>query len=173
MKKNTFLYILLGFLIIVNGFFLYHYIVIGNVRPDRTERDKDFIVKELEFNEDQLEEFNRISEIHHHKMMRFSDDVRYLKDELFGAISDETVNEKAIDSISALICEKETAKEKEIFYHFRMIQDIAKGEQKEKFKSILMDALRQGDDGNRPPPRGEEGHIPPSRMQEGRRPPPQ
>ncbi|WP_157363113.1 hypothetical protein [Winogradskyella endarachnes] len=144
----------------------------GSDRPEKTQKDKEFIVKELGFNSEQIEKFELISEAHHHKMMRLSDDVRQLKDELFGGISAETVNEKAIDSISLLICEKETAKEKEIFYHFRKIQDIAKGEQKEKFKSILMDALRQGDDGNRPPPRGEDGHVPPSRMEEGRRPPP-
>ena len=54
-----------------------------------------------------------------------------------------------------------TKKEKEIYYHFRMIRDIANDEQKEKFEGILLDALRQGDQGNRPPPpNGQDGQRP-------------
>ena len=57
--------------------------------------------------------------------------------------------------------------------HFKMIQNIATDKQKEKFKTILMDALRQGDQGNRPPPNGEDGRRPPPRGgSEGHRPPP-
>jgi hypothetical protein len=174
MKKNTFLYILLIFLIAVNGFFLFNYMGMHNDdRPEGSQRDKNFIVKELGFNAKQLEAFNKKSEGHHEKMEHLTDDVRVLKDKLFGTLNNDDVNEAVIDSISALICLKETAKEKEIFYHFRMIRDIANDKQKEKFKTILMDALRQGDQGNRPPPDGADGHRPPPPGdREGNRPPP-
>jgi hypothetical protein len=93
-------------------------------------------------------------------------------------LSQDSINETAIDSISSLICKKETEKEKEIFNHFRMIRDIANDKQKEKFESILMDALRQGDSGNRPPPpNGDHRPPPPEEPKgidgpDGHRPPP-
>ncbi len=153
MKKNLILYILLVFLIAANVFFLYLYMGKSNdSMPSMPERNKNFIVKELGFNASQLEQFKENSKGHFKTMMGLSNDIKELKDNLFGTLSDDSVNEAAIDSISALICEKETEKEKEIYYHFRMIRDIANDKQKEKFEGILLDALRQGDQGNRPPP---------------------
>lgn len=133
-------------------------------RPSQSQRDKNIIVKELGFNTEQLKQFNEKSKGHHETIMRLSDDVRELKDKMFGTLSNDSINKKTIDSITSLICEKETEKEKEIFYHFKMIQDISNDKQKEKFKRILMDALRQGENANRPPPpNGDEGHRPPPR----------
>jgi hypothetical protein len=179
MKKNTVLYILLLALIILNGFFLYNYLGRpGNNKPNEPQKNKDFIVKELGFNAIQLEEFNEKSKGHHEIIMRLSDNIRDLKDSLFGMLSQDSINETAIDSISSLICKKETEKEKEIFNHFRMIRDIANDKQKEKFESILMDALRQGDSGNRPPPpNGDHRPPPPEEPKgidgpDGHRPPP-
>lgn len=116
------------------------------------KRNRNFIVKELNFNATQLEQFNVKSEKHHEAMKRLSHEIKALKDELFPNIFDKAINESVIDSLMSLICEKEKEQEKEIFYHFRAIQDIANDEQKEKFKMILMDALRKGNQGNRPPP---------------------
>ena len=165
MKKNTILYVLLIFLIIVNGFFLFNYLKGGNdnkrIEP---KRNRDFIVKELNFDATQLEQFNVKSEEHHETMKRLSDEIKGLKDNLFPNLFDETINESVIDSLMSLICVKEKEQEKEIFYHFRAIQEIANDKQKEKFKTILMDALRQNDHGKRPPPpNGKDDHRWPPR----------
>ena len=134
----------------------------NNDKPGRPDGNRDFIVKELGFNAAQLEQYKEKNKGHHETMMRISDDIKDLKDNLFGTLTDKTISESTIDSISSLICEKETEKEKEIYSHFRMIRDIANDKQKEKFEKILMDALRHGERGNRPPPpNGEEGHRPP------------
>jgi hypothetical protein len=165
MKKNVILYVLLVFLIVVNGFFLFNYI--GNTSGNNInepQRNRNFIVKELGFNKAQLEEFKEKSEGHHKTMIRLSDEVKELKDVLFSKLSDDFVDESVIDSISSLICEKEKVKEKEVFYHFKMIQELSNDTQKEKFKTIIMDALRQDEQGQRPPPpRDGEGHRPPPR----------
>ena len=165
MKKNIFLYILIGFLIIVNGFFLFNYMGKSNDnKPQDPQRNRDFIVKELGFNKTQLEQFREHSEDHHETMMQLSEEIRNLKDNLFDKLTDDSMNDATLDSISSLICEIEKQKDKEVFTHFKMIQDLCNDKQKEKFKIILKDALRQGDQGNRPPPRREgEGHRPPPR----------
>lgn len=174
MKKNTILYILLIFLIVVNGFFLFNYMGKGNGKNQlEPQRDKDFIVKELGFNKTQLAQFRENSVGHHETIMRLNDEVKILKDELFSNLTDNSISDVAIDSISDLVCEKEKELDKEVFSHFKMIQELSNDKQKEKFKIIIMDALRQGDQGNRPPPPNEEGHrSPPSEEKVGHRPPP-
>ncbi|WP_179317020.1 hypothetical protein [Winogradskyella undariae] len=163
MKKNVILYILLIFLIVVNVFFLFTYIGSQNDRlPREPQGNKDFIVKELGFNAEQIAKFKANNVGHHEKIMKLSDDVKGLKDLLFDKLSDVYVQESSIDSITSLISEKEKEKAKEVFYHFKMIQELSTDKQKEKFKTIIIDALRQGEQGQqRPPIREGEEHRPP------------
>ncbi len=173
MKKNTILYVLLILLIVLNGFFLFNYMGKNDNKNQREpERDKDFIVKELGFNKTQLIEFEENSKGHHETIMRLNDEVKSLKDQLFSNLTDTTISNEATDSISDLICEKQKEMDKEVFSHFKMIQELSNDKQKEKFKIIIMDALRQGDRGNRPPPPNADGNRPPPPSKEGHRPPP-
>ena len=103
MKKNLVLYILLVFLIAVNGFFLFNYIgKNGNNGQKGTKGPENFILKELGFNDAQLEQFREKSQGHHETMINMSDDIRDLKDELFDNLSKDSVNESTIDSITHL-----------------------------------------------------------------------
>lgn len=173
MKKNTILYILLIFLVVVNAFFLFNYLGETNQRSTKEpQKDRDFIVNELGFNESQLAQFRENSKDHHESMMNLSDDIKNLKDELFSNLTGDVVKDEIIDSLASLICDKEKQKDKEVFSHFKMIQELSNEKQKEKFKTIIMDALRRGDPGNRPPPDGKDGQRPPPRDRESHRPPP-
>jgi len=150
MKRNLLLYILLAFLLIVNGFFLYNHLS----KPNRKapEGPGNFIVNELQFNNDQLERFNLVEDAHHEKMRELTREVRQLKDELFNRIPISSVNSQDIDSISTLLGNLEKEKEVEIFEYLRSIQEICDDTQKEKFKMIIKDALRRGDRKGRRPP---------------------
>ena len=164
MKKNTVLYILLAFLIVVNGFFLFNYM--GNSSDNNEKGRKDpmsFLKKELKFNASQLEKMKTINATHHQNMMHTNDELRDLKDRLFNTLSDASVNEKTIDSITSLIGQKQKSLEKEIYYHFKSIQELCDDKQKIKFKKIIKKALhnRGGKDHRPPPPRGPNGHRPP------------
>lgn len=164
MKKNLVLYVLLVFLIAVNSFFLFNYIGKNSNNGQKgTKGPGNFIVKELGFNEAQTEQFREESQGHHEAMMNMSDDIRGLKDELFGNLSNDSVKDSTIDSITSLIGEKQKVKEVEAFYHFKMIREICNDKQKEKFKNIIKDALHRG--GLRgqmpPPPEGAGKHRPP------------
>lgn len=175
MKKNLLLYILLFFLIIVNGFFLYNYIGKSNTYKEKGRQDPmGFIIKKLKFDDVQLEKMELINEEHHHTMMLINDSARELKGELFNKLSDATIDKKVVDSITSLIGQKEKEKEAEAFYHFKSIQELCNDKQKEKFNKILIDALRKGDHRNQKPLGldGANGHRPPPREPDGHRPPP-
>ncbi|MFD2541506.1 Spy/CpxP family protein refolding chaperone [Lacinutrix gracilariae] len=163
MKNNKVLYILLLFLIIVNGFFLFNYMAKSNNDPGRKD-PMSFLKKELNFNEAQLEKLKVINATHHQNMMRTSDEIKNLKDALLTNISNESVNKNTIDSIASLIGDKETKLEKEVFYHFNNIHNLCNAKQKQKFNKIIKDAMHKGvESGGRP--RGAESP-------EGNRPPP-
>ena len=175
MKKNLPLYVLLLFLIIVNGFFLYNYLGTDEVKEEQKgpNRPGNFLVKELGFDELQREQFRSLGKKHHQRMRGLNAEVRGLKDELFKGLSDDSLSDVNVDSIAMLIGEKEAAKDIEVFRHFNSVQELCNDKQKEKFSKIIKDALRKGErnqgpprggrpDGNRPPrPNGPDGNRPP------------
>ena len=163
MKKNLLLYILLVFLIIVNGFFLFNSIgkTSGGKQNER-QRPGDFIIKELGFNELQLEQFRALNHEHHRTMRHLSDGIKELKDDLFDELTVSPINDILIDSITSLIGKRQKEKETEVFYHLRSIQEICNSKQKEKFKNIIIDALQKGGGKDKPPHRrGDERRPPP------------
>tara|TARA_B100000795_G_C22772702_1_gene428596 strand:+ start:867 stop:1358 length:492 start_codon:yes stop_codon:yes gene_type:complete len=147
MTKNTILYVLLAFLIIANGFFLYDYLG----KPDRNgprNNPEQFIVKELNFNADQMQKFKGLGKNHRERMTQLQQEQKQLKDKLFSKISEKNINPLEIESITSLIGENNKNKDLEVFNHFRAIQGICNDPQKQKFKKIVIDALHKG-----PPPR--------------------
>ncbi|MGB5419024.1 hypothetical protein [Algibacter sp.] len=155
MKKNLLLYILLVFLIVVNVFFLVNYLGNGDkAKQNMPEKSELFLMKELGFDEGQQKQFQELGEQHHNKMERITNDIKILKDELFKGLSDASLNDVNIDSIAALIGDKEAAKDLEVFSHFWQVQELCNDKQKEKFSNIIKDALRRGDRGQGPPPGG-------------------
>lgn len=164
MKKNTILYILLFFLIIVNGFFLYNYLGNGDVvKEGRRENPMNFIVKQLNFDDAQMELMEALNKKHHNRMMHINERTRNLKDALFSKISDDAVAGKYVDSITRLIGQKEAELDREAFGHFRKIEEICTDKQKEKFKSIIEEAIGKGE---------RKRNGPPQEKGEGRRSPP-
>ncbi|WP_203255755.1 Spy/CpxP family protein refolding chaperone [Hyunsoonleella ulvae] len=156
MKRNLPLYILLVFLIIVNVFFLNNYLGSNNKEQQVIEHKPpgDFLMKELGFDDMQKEAFRALTHKHRQKMRGISDEIRVLKDELFGSISDTLSGSKKVESIASLIGDMETLKDLEVFRHFKEVQKLCDAEQKKKFSKIIQDALKPGFRNHRPPPHG-------------------
>ncbi|WP_299526819.1 Spy/CpxP family protein refolding chaperone [Winogradskyella sp.] len=165
MKKQLPLYILLVFLIAVNGFFLYKFL--GDSKENDLRGPKgpnSFITNRLNFNDTQLKEFNDLEQVHRKKMMSISEQIRATKDVLFDNISKAGVDTSLIDSITSVIGNYEKEKDMEIFRHFRAIYEICDESQKAKFNRLVKDALHR-----RPPPKGKR---PPDGMGRDRHGPP-
>lgn len=152
MKKNLPIYILLAFLLVVNGFFLYTHFNGSKKKKPRPPRD--FIANQLNFNDEQRKQFDVLEDAHRKQMRVLSDELRELKDAFFNKISDSTISEKEIDSLGSLIAIKEKSKDMEVFKHLRKIREICNEEQREKFSTIVKDARKRGRKRHRrPPPR--------------------
>lgn len=124
----------------MNGFFLFNYI--GRPGHQGPKESGNFIAKELNLNEKQLQQFRSLETEHHNKMQAIGDDTKLIKDELFQKISSPTVNQLAIDSLITLISEQEILKEKELFNRLRGIYELCDAEQKERFSNIIKKARK-------------------------------
>ena len=149
MKKNTLLYILVAFLVVMNGFFM---VKIFGDKPPRNPNPGKFIAKELRFDEAQMKDFNKTNDIHHDEMRKISREIKELKDQLFAEISETTTNEAKVNDITLRIGEKEQEKDLKTFYHFKEVQKICTDEQRTRFNVLVQNALkRHGRPGMRKP----------------------
>lgn len=160
MKNNSFLYVLLVFLIIVNGFFIYNFLNTDKL-PEFAEPKnvKQFIAETLEFNESQKAQFYKLEKAHHKELRKLGDDTKFLKDRLFNKLSDTSVSKEEIDSITRLIGDKEAISNKKIFNYFKEIEAICNSDaQRKAFKTIIQDAIGKPEHGRAAPP---SAHHPP------------
>ena len=156
MKKNLPLFLLLIFLIVVNGFFLFNYLgKPGLNRPIEQRGPGDFIVKVLQFDDSQMDKMHLIMRKHNQRMRAINNDLKEVKDALFAKISEDSLSTQIIDSITNEIGFLEKEREMVTFLHLRDIQSICNEKQKERFNKIVYDALSKNrpPGQNRPPPR--------------------
>lgn len=149
MKKNLLLGLLLLFLVVMNGILLFMLFGQGpNRRPPRPP--KDFIVTELDFDGNQMEEYKELSKEHFKSMRRFDEQSRKLKDVLFNGIGDKNFTAKQADSITSLIAQLSKDKELNVFGHFKEVGEICTPEQKAKLGKIISKTLHRHRKGMRP-----------------------
>ncbi len=140
MKKNTLLYILLAFLVVMNGFFM---VKIFGDKPPKHPNPGKFIAKELQFDEAQMEDFSKMNDMHHDEMRKISREIKGLKDQLFAEISETSVNTDKVNDLARRIGEKERQKDLKTFYHFKEVQKICTEDQRERFNTIVQQALKR------------------------------
>lgn len=163
MKKNLLLYILLAFLVVMNGFFLFKQFGATDKQDAPRRGPRNFIAKQLKFDDAQTIAFEKLDADHRIKMEAILDEIKVAKDGLFDKLSEESVNKLDIDSIATAIASKETAKDVEIFYFFQAVRDLCNEDQKVRFESIIKDALGPVPPGRDGPPGGPGGvRRPPS-----------
>ena len=140
MKKNTLLYILIAFLVVMNGFFM---VKIFGDKPPKRPNPGNFIAKELQFDDAQLKKFSVMNDAHHEEMMLLSREIKELKDELFAYISETTIDTAKVNNITKRIGTLEQQKDSATFYHFKEVQKICTPEQREEFNILVQKALKR------------------------------
>lgn len=149
MRKKI-LYTFFVLLLIVNGVLL----VMLVQKSQNKENAKDrFLIEELGFNDQQEERFIYLDQEHRREMRRIDDQIRKMKEQLFGSFSDTTFTASIL---TKKIGELETDKEEEIYAFFKAVRKICTPDQAIKFDLIIKKALHnrgpKGRKGRRRPP---------------------
>lgn len=150
--KSKLLPVLLVILMLLNGVLIFMLIK----KPHENKRhpqERNFLIRELQFTNNQKDKFLSFDILHRENMMRFDQQLRRQKDVMFNSFSESVTN---IDSLSLLIGELTRKKEVEVFRFFKSVRKICTKDQQAKFNKIISKALKGGKKG---PPKGRR--IPP------------
>jgi len=153
MKKNIIVYILLGFLMVMNAVLLF---IVVKEPEKRMRPPREFIYDRLNFREEQVDQFLEIDAAHRNKMKSIDGETRRLKETLFSNLERE--NEK-VDSIASRIGSLSKERELELHSYFKQIEDICDQKQRKQLEHMLRGAVRP-----KPPGHGPHDGPPPPRQ---------
>ena len=151
--KSKLLPILLVILMLLNGVLIFMLIKKPHEYKGQPH-EKNFLIKELQFTDNQKDKFLSFDAVHRGNMMRLDKQIRKQKGLLFNSFSDDVVN---IDSLGLLIGDLAGKKDIEVFRFFKSVRKICTKDQQEKFDKIIKKALKRGKKG---PLRGGKNHPP-------------
>jgi len=181
--KNRMWSLIVGILVLANmatlaGFWYIKFHTDNKPRPlpPGQANTKNFIIKQLQFDESQQQVYTELVQQHRENVAAVQIQLRQAKDAFFDSISNPETTHTQVDSLSAHIAAYERKLDMITYEHFKKVRAICNNQQKTKFDNIIRQALQMmGPGGGRPqnpPPQGQDGRFPPP-AGDGQGPPPQ
>ena len=122
-------------------------------KPTRADNKgpANFIIKELKFEEAQIESFNQLKFAHQDSVQRLKNTGRELRENYFKLLRNDTTDNILADQLLIQIANNQKTIEQVTFSHFQSVKNICDSVQKEKFDSIILEVIHRMKD-NRPKP---------------------
>ena len=122
-------------------------------KPARGENKgpANFIIKELKFEEAQIESFNKLKFAHQESLQALQITGRELREDYFQLLRNDTTDQVLANQILLQIANNQKTIEQVTFSHFQSVKNICDSVQKEKFDSIILEVIHRMKD-NRPKP---------------------
>lgn len=111
----------------------------------------NFIIKELKFDDTQIESFNKLKFAHQDSVQVLKKNGRELRENYFKLLRNDTTDRALADQLLMQIANNQKAIEQITFSHFKSVKNICDSVQKEKFDSIILEVIHMMKD-NRPKP---------------------
>ena len=110
-----------------------------------------FIIKELNLNAAQIENFNQLKLAHQDSVRSLKNTGRELREDYFKLLRNDTTDNILADQLLMQIGNNQKAIEQITFEHFQSVKNICDSVQKVKFDSIILEVIHKMKD-NRPKP---------------------
>jgi Spy/CpxP family protein refolding chaperone len=123
--------------------------------PEREGGPADFIQHELNFNQQQKDQFENLKKEHQDAMKNVHDDMKKNKDEIFSYITKGQNDSVKINQLADNIGKDQKQIELATYTHFQKVRAMCDDTQKKKFDGIIGEVLRMmtpPDPEHRPPP---------------------
>jgi hypothetical protein len=122
-------------------------------KPTRADNKgpANFIIKELNLNAAQIENFNQLKFAHQDSVQRLKNTGRELRENYFKILRNDTTDNILADQLLIQIANNQKTIEQVTFSHFQSVKNICDSVQKEKFDSIILEVIHRMKD-NRPKP---------------------
>lgn len=131
--------------------------------PPQGRDARNFLVRELSMNEQQVKLFDSSRRQHFEKMRQYNEEMRFLKDRLFGLLKEEDLAKKneMVGFLKEKICQIQAAIDLETFDHFSKLRSVLNDVQKKQFDTIIQEVLHTIAPGGGPPPNDHDRQGPP------------
>ena len=110
-----------------------------------------FIIKELNLNAAQIENFNQLKFAHQDSVRSLKNTGRELREDYFKLLGNDTTDKILADQLLMQIANNQKAIEQITFEHFQSVKNICDSVQKDKFDSIILEVIHKMKD-NKPMP---------------------
>ena len=122
-------------------------------KPTRADNKgpSNFIIKELNLNAAQIENFNQLKLAHQDSVRSLKNTGRELREDYFKLLRNDTTDNILADQLLIQIANNQKAIEQITFEHFQSVKNICDSVQKVKFDSIILEVIHKMKD-NRPKP---------------------
>jgi len=141
--KNKLYLLVIGILLVTNIVMLFFFIdkkddgKKGNRGGDKSAMMKNFLQKEIGFNEQQLQQYDTLSKQHKEKMKADFEALKKNKEQQFKELGIKGFSDTAINDIVSRSSEKQKLIELQMLNHFASIRKICTAEQQPKFDSLF------------------------------------
>ena len=121
-------------------------------RPDRAGGPASIIIRELNFNDVQRQQFEKLKEEHQHIMRSTNEKERHTHDALSNLIREGQDSTAASDSLINEIIQDKKRIEIATFHHLAEVRKICRPEQQKKFDNIIINLFARRPEGPPTPP---------------------
>jgi hypothetical protein len=137
--QNKLLVLLVAILLVANlGLMLYFFVFRNRHEPEKSQHPvSDLMQKELGLNAEQTEKFKQLRDQHRAAVKPVVDEMKRLKDSLYGLLQDPQASDSSVKAIAGQIGDKQEEWEILIFHHFEKVRAICDSSQIPKLDTLV------------------------------------
>lgn len=150
MNKSKLLIISVGVLLILNLSVVSYLLLSGSNKPNEGKMPREIVIEKLHFDTNQVEEYDKIIQIHRNSIRVLDDSIRSSKNKLYQLLNSNAINENQKDSLFIKIAKYQKDIERIHFNHFLEIKKICNNNQLSQFNNLTVELSKIFSHGNRP-----------------------
>ena len=149
--KSKILLIAIGTLLVANLVLLCFFITNNptekkGMRGDRKAMMTAFLKNDLGFNQQQLQQYNTLSQAHHTKIKAMFDEAGNDKEKQFKQMTTDDFSDSAISNTAILFADKQKEIQTVMFKHFKDVRSLCTPQQQPKFDLLFYTVMNRRND---------------------------
>ncbi len=111
--------------------------------PPNGEKAADFLIEQLKFSSQQLVEFEKLKEAHHHAVDSLREEGKEIHHLFFDNLKVKRQDTSKVNGLAKSIANNQTQIELVTFNHFKKVRSLCDEKQKVKFDEIIQEVLKR------------------------------
>lgn len=146
LKNNKVLVLIVAILLLSNAALLFFFL--GKKKKDdrKKETPREYMVRTLKtevgFTDQQIAQYEAISDKHKETMKPLFDSIRVAKDSLYKQLKQDPPSDSLVNHYLYLIGERQRTIDQRIFTHFNAIKQLCTAEQRPKYDTVIQRVIK-------------------------------